>query len=122
MSLTDYWPRIKSCESELQLVLIIALTGTLIFSFWRFSASSSNSQPITVENVPDSTQAVAPVNIKSVKSADGGAGAYVASKNGKKYYLPTCAGASRIKAENRIYFKTVQEAQAKGLTPAANCP
>lgn len=48
-------------------------------------------------------------------------GAYVASKNGTKYYLPTCAGAERINEENRVWFASVAEAQAAGYGPAANC-
>ncbi len=49
-------------------------------------------------------------------------GKYVASKNGTKYYLPTCSGATRIKEANRVWFSTVADAQASGRTPASNCP
>ncbi|MDB5189333.1 MAG: protein of unknown function with transrane region [Parcubacteria group bacterium] len=49
-------------------------------------------------------------------------GKYVASKTGKKYYLPSCSGANRIKEANRVWFATLEAAQAAGLTPAANCP
>lgn len=49
-------------------------------------------------------------------------GKYVASKTGKKYYLPNCSGANRIKEANKVWFATVESAQAAGLTPAANCP
>jgi hypothetical protein len=49
-------------------------------------------------------------------------GKYVASKSGTKYYLPTCSGAKRIKEENKVWFATVADATAAGLTPAANCP
>ncbi len=49
-------------------------------------------------------------------------GKYLASKNGKKYYLPTCSGAKRIKNENRLWFATLEDAQASGRTAAANCP
>lgn len=48
--------------------------------------------------------------------------AVVASKSGSKYHLPTCPGASQIKAANKISFTTIQEAEAAGYTPAANCP
>lgn len=47
---------------------------------------------------------------------------YVASKNGTKYYLPTCGTAKRIKEENRVWFATKAEAEASGYAPAANCP
>lgn len=49
-------------------------------------------------------------------------GTYVASKNGTKYYLASCSGAKRIKAENKVWFATVQDAEASGRTPASNCP
>ncbi len=46
---------------------------------------------------------------------------FVASKSGKKYYLPTCSGVARIKEVNRVWFATKEDAEAAGLTPAANC-
>ena len=48
-------------------------------------------------------------------------GAYVASKSGKRYYLPDCAGVSRIKEENKVWFKTKVDAESRGYSPAANC-
>ncbi|MGA1046697.1 MAG: hypothetical protein ACO3UU_01710 [Minisyncoccia bacterium] len=45
----------------------------------------------------------------------------VASKNGKRYYYPNCGGINRIKPENRIYFDTKEQAEAKGLTLASGC-
>lgn len=46
---------------------------------------------------------------------------YVASKTGSKYYLPNCAGAKRIKEENKVWFATKELAAAAGYQPAANC-
>jgi hypothetical protein len=51
---------------------------------------------------------------------DGG-GQYVASKSGKSYHLPWCAGAKQIKEENKIYFNSKEEAEAAGYAPAKNC-
>lgn len=48
-------------------------------------------------------------------------GKYVASKNGTKYYVPSCAAAKRIKSENRIWFSTEQEAQSAGYQPSTAC-
>jgi hypothetical protein len=48
-------------------------------------------------------------------------GKIVASKNGKRYYYPNCGGINRIKSENRIYFETKEQAEAKGLTLASGC-
>ncbi len=51
-----------------------------------------------------------------------GSDPYVASRTGKKYYLATCGSAKRIAEANRVYFATKADAEAAGLTPAANCP
>lgn len=45
----------------------------------------------------------------------------VASKNGTKYYLSTCAGAARISEANKVSFASPAAATAAGYTPAANC-
>jgi methylphosphotriester-DNA--protein-cysteine methyltransferase len=46
---------------------------------------------------------------------------YVASKNGTKYHLPWCSGAQRIKDENKVWFKTKEDAEKAGFMPASNC-
>lgn len=45
----------------------------------------------------------------------------VASKTGTQYYYTWCAGANRIKEENRVYFDSAKEAEVRGLTLAKNC-
>ena len=50
-----------------------------------------------------------------------GEGKFVASKNGTKYYLPSCAGADKISDANKVWFASVATANAAGYTPAANC-
>lgn len=49
-------------------------------------------------------------------------GQYVASKTGKSYHLPWCGGAKQIKEENKVWFATKEEAEARGYAPAGNCP
>jgi len=49
-------------------------------------------------------------------------GTYMASKNGTKYYLPTCGSSKRISETNRVWFDTKEEAESAGYSPAANCP
>jgi len=44
-------------------------------------------------------------------------GMFVASKNSKIYHLPDCQYAKRIKEENKIYFKSAEEAREKGYSP-----
>ena len=48
-------------------------------------------------------------------------GQVVGSKNGTKYHFPWCAGAQRIKEENKKWFDSVAAARAAGYTPAGNC-
>jgi hypothetical protein len=48
-------------------------------------------------------------------------GRFIASKNGTKYYLPECAGASRISEANKVWFASAAAASAAGYGPAANC-
>jgi len=48
-------------------------------------------------------------------------GKIVASKNGTKYYLPSCAGVDKISDANKIWFVSPELAAAAGYTPAANC-
>ena len=48
-------------------------------------------------------------------------GQVVASKSGTKYYVPGCAGASRISDANKVWFATPELAAAAGYAPAANC-
>ena len=50
------------------------------------------------------------------------AGRFVGSKNGTAYHYPWCAGALKIKEENKIWFQTKEEAEAQGYKPAGNCP
>jgi len=54
----------------------------------------------------------------TTKAAEGN---IVASKNGTKYYLPSCAGADKISDANKIWFVSAELARAAGYTPAANC-
>ncbi len=129
--------------------LIILLTGILAFGLGRLSRLEEGRAPIKFESwLATSSETLGPLatttqNVKS-QSRDGasllpgqgglaspvtnpssqpaGVGNYVASKNGKKYYLPWCGTAKRIKVENQIWFATKADAEAAGYMPAANCP
>jgi hypothetical protein len=46
---------------------------------------------------------------------------FVASLDGTKYYPIGCSGAERIKEENRVYYKTKEEAERDQKSPAALC-
>jgi methylphosphotriester-DNA--protein-cysteine methyltransferase len=44
-------------------------------------------------------------------------GMFVASKNSKIYHSPDCQYVKRIKDENKIFFKSAEDARKKGYTP-----
>ena len=44
-------------------------------------------------------------------------GMFVASKNSKIYHSPDCQYVKRIKEENKIFFKSAEEAREKGFSP-----
>jgi len=48
-------------------------------------------------------------------------GMYVASKNGKMYYKNDCAAVKRIKDENKIWFRTEDEAIGFGYIKSKTC-
>lgn len=115
------------------MALLLCLSSTLAFGLGRLSvapaatteataslilseAPSATVQPSTQTSpiqLPQPTIA-APVTVAT--------GAYVASKNGSRYHLPTCPGAKQITEANKIWFNSVADALAAGYTPAANCP
>jgi hypothetical protein len=47
-------------------------------------------------------------------------GKYVGSKNSNKYHLPDSAAAKRIKEENKVWFKSKEDAEAKGYEPGSS--
>ena len=108
-------------KREIFVSLVIILVAFAGFGLGRLSVIDNNRRPITVGSMPqispeiDKTSTLAAV-------AQGYDSGYVASKNGTKYYLPECASAKRISEQNRIWFKTKEEAETAGYGPAANCP
>jgi endonuclease YncB( thermonuclease family) len=49
-------------------------------------------------------------------------GTIVGNKNSKKYHRPDCSGYRDMAEKNRVFFKTVAEAEAAGYERAGNCP
>ncbi|QQG46356.1 MAG: hypothetical protein HYY55_00720 [Candidatus Niyogibacteria bacterium] len=92
--------------------LLIALIG---FGLGRLSYTLQKEESITVEERTTSNK---PVAISDIAQE---AAVFMASKNGLAYYLPSCAGAKRIKEENKIWFSSREEAESLGYKPAVNC-
>jgi endonuclease YncB( thermonuclease family) len=49
-------------------------------------------------------------------------GTIIGNRNSKKYQRPDCSGYRDTSEKNRVFFKTVEEAEAAGYKRAGNCP
>jgi endonuclease YncB( thermonuclease family)/methylphosphotriester-DNA--protein-cysteine methyltransferase len=49
-------------------------------------------------------------------------GTIIGNKNSKKYHRPDCSGYRDMAERNRVFFKSVEEAEAAGYKRAGNCP
>jgi hypothetical protein len=95
------------------------LSDTAFISPTMAPAEAITSNQAQVSLSQEKTQ-IKPMEEEQTTSVSA-SGSFVASKNGTKYHLTTCPGAKQIKEENKIYFETQEEAQARGYTKAANC-
>lgn len=101
------------------LALLLTLTGGfLTFSILEREYARQGSLRVLTEGSPtmESAQLASPKGAVIIK------GKYLSSRSGSFYYLPTCSGAKRIKEKNMIWFSSKEDAEARGLKPAANCP
>ena len=98
----------------------LILLGLIGFGGYKISQLQRSRGPVALEYRTLAT-AVIPVATSTSKVVSK-AKVYVASKTGSYYYVATCSGAKRISDKNKVWFATKQEAEAKGLKPAKNCP
>ena len=111
--LTNLKERIKSLEHEIFIVSIAVLLTTLIAGVYLLFKSQRQKESIRYEQ-----------NAFTLTSGDNISAAsnlFVASKNGSKYYPSDCTTARRIKEENKIFFKSAEEATKAGFSRAASC-
>lgn len=120
-------------------VVVLASAGSFGLGMLFERETGQGSDKIRIEGVsaeeesatlPAATLSAAVVAAPTVSAASApavsapaveGGGQYVASKSGKSYHLPWCAGAKQIKESNKIYFASKAEAEAAGYSPAKNC-
>ena len=124
-------PKLNIIPDDLFLGLVIVLVAFGSFGLGRLSKIEGAKTPIRIENAPEVTaDTFKPLdgakkvsnNIAQTANIIGATtGQLVASKSGKKYYYPWCTGVQKIKEENRIYFASKTEAEARGYTPSATC-
>lgn len=138
MSIQELTPKFKGAftNTDILLALLIIAVALISFVLGRISVTgeiatvpltatvneSLTSEPrIEVTPVISTETAVAAEETKTPQAQSANAGNYVGSKNGTKYHLPWCGSAKQIKEENKVWFQTKEEAEAKGYTPASNC-
>jgi len=119
----------KNINIVLLIVVIVVLGFFFGFGSLKLSHLLDQKQPIRVVSAHsdfESSQAVEEAisgvlkgDYRSDSSID--SGKVVASKTGTRFYLPNCAGVSRILDKNKVYFENADAALKAGLTPAVNC-
>lgn len=114
---------------------ILLVTALLSFYAGRLSGATSSVLPdhipmtmthttpiaVTAPSDVDASTTVRSVIKTFVATSSTATGAYVGSKKGTKYHLPSCPGASRISDANKIWFTSKEDAASKGYAPASNC-
>ncbi len=125
-------PYLPSISDDVYYGALIVLIAIASFGLGRLSKLEGEKEPVRIEGASFITE---PQNkVAQSKQSSQGASVIlsteqskssetqlVASKNGTKYHYPWCAGASQISEQNKIYFTSKADAEAKGYTPASNC-
>jgi hypothetical protein len=132
----------KAGERKVFLVTLLALVLCSTVSFWLgYSAKReiAHASPVVIQcpvaaYMPKNTAiagqggsngvpalSASAITASTTATQKKSSGAFVASKNGTKYYPLNCSGVKRIKEENKVFFTTAKEAESAGYGPAANC-
>ena len=111
----DIWLKVKlgaeAALGEWGLVLVVLLVALSSFGLGRLSAQEGSQSAISIGQ--------APLEAEPEGMAIGGL--VEASRTGTVYYFPWCGGATSIKPENQVWFKTEDAAKAAGYMAAKNC-
>ena len=131
MSIVDNWKKIKGkmnfehiLDRNTFLAIFMVLIAIISFGLGRLSGLETVNKNIEIE-FPKGQEASAFLGTFATTTPKAPitktSGNYLASKNGTKYYLPTCASSKRISSKNKIWFDTKSEAESAGYSPAENC-
>lgn len=108
-------------EEALYRALLVILIALCSFGLGVLSEREENFFPVKILGLQEDIQSEK-LESPTPPAFSQEVGLLVGSKNGNKYHLPWCSGASRIKEENKIWFSSQEEAEKMGYTPAGNCP
>lgn len=129
--LQDFQEKIKRLvrHDQTYLTLLVVAVGGIAFALGALSAE----KPVTTQGIITIQATTSPekalvhmaeagkMYAATIAATSSKMGAFAGSKTGKVYYPTGCASVNRIKAENRIYFATVAEAEGSGRTRSAQC-
>lgn len=122
MSITNLSNKIKSKtgidKQSFLLIFVLIFVAIASFGLGRLSSEGESMEEIIVEE--SKVELAEDAKIMYNESAEEEK-RFVASKNGKKYYSLNCGGASRIKPENQIWFKSREDAEKSGFTFSTTC-
>ena len=111
----EVWLKVKlgieAAIGDWGLVLVVLLVALSSFGLGRLSATEGSKSAISIGQ--------APLEAEPKGTAIGGL--IEASRTGSVYYYPWCGGATSIKPENQVWFKTEDAAKAAGYVAAKNC-
>ena len=131
MSIHTFAEKIKGWAGEKQSLLATmgTVVGVSVLSFWLgFSAQNARAtvEPVIIQcpveaYMPQKTTLSSGQGVEKPAVTTPESGAFVASKNGTKYYPIGCSGANRIKDENKVFFTSSKQAESAGYTRTATC-
>jgi hypothetical protein len=108
-------------------VSIVAVVVGLSFYTGFLEGKNTEQQKVTLSCSSDVLNKLSiPTQVLGEETSAGAAslapqtGAYVGSKNGTKYYTPSCSAVQKIKPANYIWFNSAQDAQIEGYS-AGKC-
>jgi len=112
------------------IILIIILVGLISFLLGRLSNQES-SEGLKIRYQDQEALVLSSSSLIKAgwddklsvpqNSSKNSLGEYFASNRGKKYYPINCSAGKNIKIENRVYFKTAQEAEKAGYELSSSC-
>lgn len=139
--MAEFLDKIKPYQNSLFLIISVIMVGLIGFGLGRLSAKyqvvdlkiNSNLVNATdLEKIVSTEKNIAakksqPVTAAISATANVASGEVltqkiVGNKQSKIYHLENCPGALKMKAENKIFFASIIDAQNAGFKPAGNCP
>tara|TARA_B100000508_G_scaffold133216_1_gene122895 strand:- start:5234 stop:5575 length:342 start_codon:yes stop_codon:yes gene_type:complete len=100
-------------DDALFYTILVLLVAVISFGLGQRSVST--------DSVAQNKAGVVFTDVVETESGEEGV-KVVGSKSGTKYHLLDCPGAEQMKEDNKVFFDSIDLAEAAGYSPAANCP